>query len=138
MFRALKILLSLLGLLPVACARETRTNTAPGQVLCELIALDLSTDTDAMASFRASNGTDAPVSYRGYSEEGPLYQCEVLEAGVWQANPLGWCGTGLEKHALEPGERMDFSAVVPRDGRSYRFRFGAPPVLTPPISATPK
>lgn len=134
----MKIFLCLLCLLPMACARETRTNTGPGQILCELLALDLTTDTDAMASFRASNGTGSSVSYRGYSEEGPLYQCEVLEAGVWQASPLGWCGTGLEEHALEPGESVDFSAVVPRDGRSYRFRFGDPPVLTPPISAAPR
>ena len=135
----MKILLHLVPLLLVACARTTvRSANFASEVRCELLALDASTAEEATASFRASNGTRMPVSYSGYSAGEPLYQREILEGGVWQPSPLGWCGTGLTEHTLDPGQSLDFSTSVPRDGRSYRFSFGDPFVLTPPISAAPR
>lgn len=127
----------LLSLLLVACEPAKASTSASAEVRCELLTLDASDD-PAVAFFRASNGTGSSVFYSGYSDGGPLYQCEVFEAGVWQSSPLGWCGTGLEEHVLEPGDSLDFTAMVPTDGRRYRFSFGDPPVLTPPVSATPK
>jgi hypothetical protein len=32
---------------------------------------------------------------------------------------------------------MEFAAVVPRDGRRYRFELGEPAVVTPEVSASP-
>lgn len=75
------------------------------------------------------------VAYRGHAENGPQYACEVREGEPWRASPLGWCGTGVETHALEPGEPLEFDAVVPCDGRRYRFSVGEPPVWTPEVSA---
>jgi len=112
----MKILPGLLSLLLVACVRAAETSAGLStDVRCELLALDLSTDT-AIASFRASNGTGSSVSYRGYSEGGPLYQCEVLDAGVWQASPLGWCGTGLEEHVLDRETVWTSPRSSPRTG----------------------
>jgi len=127
----------LLFLLLAACAPATATPDPPVEVRCELLGLD-TTDEFAVASFRITNGSSAPFAYHGYEGGVPLYALEVLENGAWQESPIGWCGTGATEHVLEPGATADFQASVPADGRTYRFRFGEPPVVTPSVSAPPK
>jgi hypothetical protein len=106
-------------------------------VRCELVTLEATTEAHATARFRATNLGDVAFSYSGHSPEGPLYACEVLEGGVWQPSPLGWCGTGLSEHALRPGASIEFDTIVPCNGKSYRFALGEPRLLTPDVSCAP-
>ena len=54
---------------------------------------------------------------------------EVEEAGAWSDHQIGWCGTGLIDFTLRPGARMVFDLKLPADGRTYRARFGEPPIV---------
>lgn len=124
--------------LSTACTRGVGSEGGTRlDVHCELLALEPTTDDQATASFRATNQGDAVFRYPGYTPDGPLYRCEVLESGAWQPSPLGWCGTGLAEQVLEPGQSVEFNTLVPRDGRSYRFELGEPPVRTPEVSSAP-
>ena len=123
-------------LLATSCARDAGSGGGGrSDVRCELLVLEAANDEQATATFRFTNQGDASFTYRGYSPDGPLYQCEVLEEGTWQASPLGWCGTGLSEQELEPGRSIEFTAALPRDGRSYRFTIGEPAVRTPQVSS---
>jgi len=134
----MKLLPGLVGivLLLTSCARDASSaGGGRSDVRCELLGLEAADDEQATATFRFTNQGDAPFTYRGYSPDGPLYECEVLEGGTWQASLVGWCGTGLSEQRLEPGRSIEFTAALPRDGRSYRFTIGEPAVRTPEVSS---
>ncbi len=89
-----------------------------------------------VARFQVVNGGLTPIVYPGYGRDSPTYDAEVLRDGTWQ--PLrgcGWCGTGLHPESLAAGGAAEFDVPVPADGDTYRFHFGEPPVVTPPVSA---
>jgi hypothetical protein len=76
-------------------------------------------------------------SYSGFTPDGPMYSCEVLEDGVWHPIPMGWCGTGLKEQTLEPEASVEFDTIVPRNGKSHRFALGEPRLVTPDVLSEP-
>ena len=146
----MKILPGLLLLLPLltACARTVPVHSsdpAPGPAPapspapdCELISLENESADGATATFRVINDTSSAIVFHGYSKSFPLFQQEILVDGAWQPRQLGWCGTGVSEHTLAAGASLELDFFVPRDGASYRFRFGTPEVVTPPVTAAPK
>ena len=137
----MKPLACCLTVLLAACARPAAPIEAPAaSIRCELVGIDPSGDDEtATATFRFTNDTGSALAYEGYSEDMPLYQSEVESApGVWEANLVGWCGTGLATYTLAPGATLRFSVPVPRDGKRYRFLLGDLSVATPPVSAAPR
>ena len=141
----MKIFPGFLLLLPLlaACARTVPVQSSdpgsvpapPTEVDCELISLENEDADTARATFRVTNHTSSAIVFHGYSAADPLYQQEVLVDGTWESSMLGWCGTGASEHTLEPGASLELRVFVLRDDRSYRFRFGRPGVVTPPVSA---
>jgi hypothetical protein len=138
--RAPLALPALLALLATACARTPSSEAVPAaaekdcDLLCETVALGTVSETWASASFLARNGSSVPIRYLGFGERGPLYECEVLEGAQWKRFPLAWCGTGAREHELAPGGTLALDFEFPRDGRSYRFRFGEPAIETPAVA----
>lgn len=55
-----------------------------------------------------ANGTNEGWSFQGYSEVLPLYSREVRGDEGWKPGMLGWCGTGLGEHVLDPGSSISF------------------------------
>jgi len=137
--RTLPLLASLALLLAPSCGRSipvAPSSGAPeGGIRCELIGVEKVTDADWSASFRVENGSPRAFRFQGFGMDSPLFEQEVLEDGEWKPVPVGWCGTGLSEQVLRPGSRMQFTAPVPGDGKSYRFRFGEPALVTPPVAA---
>ena len=58
-------------------------------------------------------------SYPGYGKDAPLYSQELRRGESWEARPLGWCGTGLERQLIRPGERVSFPVFGQGEG-AYR------------------
>jgi hypothetical protein len=55
-----------------------------------------------------ANGTHEGWSFQGYGAVLPLYSQEVRDDEGWKSGMLGWCGTGLDEHVLEPGSSVSF------------------------------
>jgi hypothetical protein len=106
-------------------------------VLCELVSVETSADGLATATFRAMNRGQSAIEFRGFAADSPMYVREKLVDGRWEKDPLGWCGTGLQDLSLRPGQSMAFQTSFERDGQTYRFTFGEPAIVTPPVSSKP-
>jgi hypothetical protein len=130
----IRTLLSVLVLCQAACTHATRPSGGTPDLRYELVSLTGMRDGQAVATFRVVNEGDGALVYLGHTPEGPIYQCEVREGGVWEPNPLGWCGTGLVEQCLRPGASFEFTTAVPGDGREYRFGIGEAPAWTPEVS----
>jgi hypothetical protein len=120
-----------------SCTRTAVTGGTRFDVRCELVTLEATTDSHATARFRARNLGDVAFSYSGFTPDGPMYSCEVLEDGVWHPIPMGWCGTGLKEQTLEPEASVEFDTIVPRNGKSHRFALGEPRLVTPDVLSEP-
>lgn len=107
------------------------------EVVCDVLSVTPTADGFASAQFRATNRGQSAIAYRGFGPDSPLYSREVLDEGRWEKDPLGWCGTGLEDQVLHPGKSVVFEIGFDRDGRSYRFTFGDPLVVTPAVTSAP-
>jgi len=121
---------------PVPTATPERPPPAK-DVLCELVSLEPSAKDMTTARFRATNRGKAVISYGAYSPETPLYRREQLVDGTWEEVFVGWCGTGLHEYELAPGHSVEFEIGIERDGRTFRFTFGNPSIVTPPVSSKP-
>ena len=132
----LLLILACAALLAGSCAHAPNpVDPGSADVRCELLRVEPVGDDQATATFRVTNEGRSAFTYRGYSTDGPLYACEVLEGGTWQRSPIGWCGTGLAEQSLAPGGSFEFAASLPRDGRAYRFELGETTLRTPEVSA---
>lgn len=69
-----------------------------------------------------TNHTDEPLVLCGYSLDSPLYGMEKRVDGAWIDDFLGWCGTGADEYALQPGASVTFTAME-ADGE-YRITVG--------------
>jgi len=67
-----------------------------------------------IAEVSVINNTDITLSYSGYNTHAPIVYKKVLVEGEWQAGLTGFCGTGLKKLTLKPGEKMTVKIHVPK------------------------
>ena len=68
-----------------------------------------------------TNGTGVPIYYQGYAVDSPVFSRESWDGGNWQAEPVGWCGTGLSRQTLPAGKKATFAANPPADAARWRL-----------------
>ena len=127
------VLLALAACSPAPAPDIVAPDRPAPQVRIEQVAVETQDPDWVTVTFRVTNETDRPVTYQGYGPSSPLYLTETLQAGSWQSDPIGWCGTGLEEQHLAPGASVELPVGVKRDGQSHRFSFGELGV-TPPVT----
>lgn len=78
------------------------------------------------AEFVVRNASHATLWFSGYGRRSPLYSLELLDGGKWVAAPVGFCGNGIARFALRPGERITFRAWIEpaHDGQPLRAGIG--------------
>ncbi len=75
-------------------------------------------------TIEVSNPNAASLVYTGYTADSfspvlepghiaPLFQIELKQDEKWQAQPMGFCGTGLADIELAPGSSATFGVAVP-------------------------
>jgi len=74
------------------------------------------------AVFRLKNRSLLPLSYSGYGET-PQLRYQSKTAAGWDERGWDWCGTGLGKQYLMPGESVTFDVYV--DDPKTPMRVGA-------------
>jgi hypothetical protein len=85
-------------------------------------------------TIEVNNPNAKPLPYLGYTPDSfepkipegtifPLHKAELLRKNKWEADKIGWCGTGIGPVAIPANGKVKFSVLVPA-GEWEKVRVG--------------
>ena len=74
-----------------------------------------------LTCFEIKNTSSEVFGFSGYSDDSPIYRCELLKFGRWHPERMGWCGVGMGQHDFPPGKTFPLDTLPPKGSRPWRI-----------------